>query len=37
MGERAEAVGAILTVNSQPGCGSEVTLCWPGDQKEQVV
>ena len=37
MSERAEAVGANLTVVSQPGCGSEVTLRWLGNQKEQVL
>jgi two-component system nitrate/nitrite sensor histidine kinase NarX len=33
MRERAEAVGARLTVTSQPGHGAEVTLRWPGTPK----
>jgi len=28
MHERAEAVGAVLTVSSQPGQGTEVALRW---------
>ena len=28
MRERAEAVGALLTVTSQPGHGTEITICW---------
>ena len=29
MRERAEAVGAMLTITSQPGQGSEVFIRWP--------
>ncbi len=28
MQERAEAVGALLTISSQPGQGTELTICW---------
>ena len=35
MRERAEAVGAQLTVTSQPGHGTEVTLRWPGTRKRR--
>ncbi|MFZ6030567.1 MAG: histidine kinase [Chloroflexota bacterium] len=28
MRERAEAVGAVLMITSQPGKGTEVTICW---------
>ncbi len=28
MRERAEAVGALLSITSQPGHGTELTLCW---------
>jgi PAS domain S-box-containing protein len=35
MRERAEAVGAQLTVTSQPGHGTEVTLLWPGFPKQE--
>ena len=28
MRERAEAAGALLTVTSQPGHGTELTICW---------
>jgi len=28
MRERAEAVGAVLTVTSQPGQGTELKMCW---------
>ena len=34
MHERAEAVGAVLTINSQPGQGTEVLIQWP--EKEKV-
>ncbi len=30
MRERAEAVGALLIITSQPGHGTELTLLWPG-------
>jgi signal transduction histidine kinase len=33
MGERAQAIGALLTVESQPGHGTQVTVLWePGGQ-----
>lgn len=32
MRERAEAVGAVLTVTSQPGQGTEVAICWEGKE-----
>jgi len=37
MGEWAEAAGAKLTVTSQPGHGTEVTLRWPGGQKDESL
>jgi signal transduction histidine kinase len=37
MRERAEAVGALLSVTSQPGYGTELTLNWKdADQKEEL-
>jgi signal transduction histidine kinase len=36
MRERAEAVGAQLTVASRPGHGTEVTLHWPGIPKQEA-
>jgi ligand-binding sensor domain-containing protein/signal transduction histidine kinase len=30
MNERAEAIGAILTVDSIPGCGTRVSVSWKG-------
>ena len=35
MHERAETVGAQLTVTSQPGYGTEVKLRWPGFPKQE--
>jgi PAS domain S-box-containing protein len=37
MRERAEAVGAQLTVTSRPGNGTEVTLRWPGTPKQEIL
>jgi signal transduction histidine kinase len=37
MRERAEAVGAQLTVTSRPGHGTEVTLRWPGTPKQEAL
>ena len=37
MRERAEAVGARLTVTSQPGHGTEVTLHWPGTLQKEAL
>jgi two-component system nitrate/nitrite sensor histidine kinase NarX len=37
MRERAEAVGAQLTVTSRPGHGTEVTLHWPGTPKQETL
>ncbi len=28
MSERAQAIGALLTVESQPGHGTQVTVLW---------
>ena len=36
MRERAEAVGADLTVASRPGHGTEVTLHWPETSKQEA-
>ncbi len=36
MRERAEAVGAQLTVTSRPGHGTDVTLRWPGTPKQEA-
>jgi nitrate/nitrite-specific signal transduction histidine kinase len=36
MQERAEAVGAHLTVTSQPGHGTEVKLRWPKTLKKEA-
>jgi two-component system nitrate/nitrite sensor histidine kinase NarX len=33
MRERAEAVGAQLSIESQIGKGTELTICWNGGQK----
>jgi PAS domain S-box-containing protein len=37
MRERAETVGAQLTVSSRPGNGTEVTLHWPGTPKQEAL
>ena len=37
MYERAEAAGAQLTITSQPGHGTVVTLRWPGSLKQEVL
>jgi PAS domain S-box-containing protein len=37
MRERAEAVGAQLTVTSRPGHGTEVTLRWPGTPEQETL
>jgi PAS domain S-box-containing protein len=29
MHERAEAIGAALRIESQPGCGTQITVTWP--------
>ena len=34
--ERAEAVGAQLTITSQPDHGTELTLVWPGRPKQEA-
>ncbi len=36
MRERAETVGAQLTVTSQPGHGAEVAVRWPGSPKQET-
>jgi signal transduction histidine kinase len=37
MSERAEAVGAQLSVTSQPGQGTELTLRWTGTEKKETL
>jgi len=37
MRERAEAVGAQLTITSQPGHGTELILIWPGRPKQEAL
>jgi len=37
MRERAEAVGAILAITSQPGHGTELTLRWRASGKKEAV
>jgi len=37
MRERAEAVGAQLSVTSQPDHGTELTICWTKPSPEEVV
>jgi signal transduction histidine kinase len=36
MRERAEAVGARLTVTSQPGHGTELTMCWTEAENKEA-
>jgi PAS domain S-box-containing protein len=36
MHERAEAVGAFLTITSQPGQGTELTMRWTAAEKEEA-
>ena len=31
MRERAQAIGATLSIQSQPGQGTELTVTWPDD------
>ena len=33
MGERAEVIGATLTVDSLPGCGTRVIVTWIGKER----
>ncbi len=35
MHERAQNVGAVLTINSKPGEGTKVLLRWPGEPEEE--
>src|SRR5271170_912217 len=35
MAERAETIGANLTITSAPGTGTTVAVSWPGDQRDQ--
>jgi signal transduction histidine kinase len=35
MHERAKHIAARLTVTSQPGQGTQVTLCWPADSFQE--
>ena len=37
MRERAETVGAQLSFTSQPGHGTEITLCWPRTEKKESL
>jgi signal transduction histidine kinase len=37
MGERAEAVGAQLTVTSRPGHGTELILHWAKDPQQETL
>jgi signal transduction histidine kinase len=37
MHERAEAVGAHLSIKSQPGQGTELSVRWSGDEKKETV
>ena len=37
MRERAEAIGATLRVNSQPGAGTQILLVWPAGADEGVA
>ncbi len=34
MRERAEAVGAVLDIESQPGHGTQIAVVWPADSKQ---
>jgi signal transduction histidine kinase len=34
MRERAESVGAVLEIDSQPGCGTRIKVTWPGTRGE---
>ncbi len=36
MRERADAIGATLTVESQPGCGAQITALWEGTNSKSV-
>jgi PAS domain S-box-containing protein len=36
MHERAEAVGARLTVTTQPGHGTEIAMCWQGSPEQEA-
>ena len=37
MRERAQAVGASLSIVSQPGQGSEITICWTRDRGQEAI
>ena len=37
MRERAEAVGAVLSVNSQPDQGTEISIYWKNPNKKEDV
>lgn len=37
MRERAEAVGAMLSITSQPGHGTEIALCWTEGPKQEAL
>jgi len=36
MRERAQAVGASLSIASQPGQGTEVIICWTRDPEQEI-
>jgi ligand-binding sensor domain-containing protein/signal transduction histidine kinase len=35
--ERAQAIGATLDIDSQPGCGTRIVIVWPGAQGEELL
>jgi signal transduction histidine kinase len=37
MAERAESMGAALTVESEPGVGTEVTVIWEEDDGDEQI
>jgi len=37
MRERAEVIGALLLITSQPGHGTELTLCWSKSPQKEAV
>lgn len=37
MRERAEAVGAVLSITSQPGHGADITIRWTADEEQKAL
>jgi two-component system nitrate/nitrite sensor histidine kinase NarQ len=37
MRERAEAVGAVLSINSQPNQGTEISIYWKNPNKKESL